>query len=118
MKNFEFSDKICVKMSDINLEPGPFCMSFGFDLRPLIESLKTAGMVNTPAVIIRPDGKWDVAIGYRRILALHALRETKVICNVLRPAHFTPRRILLMNLHDNMSTRSFNHVEKGMVLNR
>lgn len=106
-----------VMLDDIDDSPGPFCMSFGFDLDPLIASIETVGVLNSP--ILRNDqGQTAIVAGYRRIKALKALNAVSTACRLISGHDVPPLQCLLLNLHDNLSTRGLNDVEKGMVLNR
>lgn len=109
---------IRVDLKQISENPGPFCMSFGFHLRPLIRSIEEFGLINTPIVTRDKEGRVEVVAGYRRILALKRLQKEEVPCRDLSDAGLTSLQLLLFNLHDNLATRSFNEVEKGMILNR
>ncbi len=109
---------IRVSLKEISENPGPFCMSFGFDLRPLIRSIEKFGLINSPIVTKDRKGRVEVVTGYRRILALKHLEWKKIPCRDLSGAAFSPLQFFLLNLHDNLATRPFNDVEKGMILHR
>lgn len=109
---------IPVNLKDIDETPGPYCMSFGFDLQPLISSIKKCGLINRPIVAKCGEGRADIVIGYRRMLALKRLKWKTVPCRVLSDSDISPLRLLLLNLYDNLSVREFNEVEKGMILSR
>jgi ParB-like chromosome segregation protein Spo0J len=93
-------------------------MSFGFDLKPLISSIKKFGLINIPFVTKGKDGRVDVVAGYRRIMALRSLNCERVPCMDLSDSGLSHSELLLFNLYDNLATRQFNDVEKGMILNR
>jgi hypothetical protein len=103
------------KISD---SPGPYCMSFGFDPGLYIHSIKEIGLVNTPLLIKNTDGEIDVISGYRRIQAIKALKWDKIPCRILPESTLSALECLLLNLHENLSTRRLNIVEKGMLLSR
>lgn len=109
-----------VNLNEIDTSPGPFCMSYGFDLEPLIHSISQVGMVNFPLFLQSEDATGGLAIitGYKRVLALKAVGESRVLCRMLSNADLTPLDCLRINLYDNLTVRSLNPVEKGMVLNR
>jgi ParB-like chromosome segregation protein Spo0J len=111
-------NSVLVEVKQIGEDPGPYCMSFGFDLKPLIHSVETFGLINNPIVTRDREGKVEVVAGYRRILALKHLQWGQIPCRDLSHAGFSPLDLLLLNLHDNLTTRPFNAVEKGMILNR
>jgi len=107
-----------VALDHIEDSPGPCCMSFGFDLDLLIRSIKTVGLINPPVLKRNDPGNFTIVSGYRRIKALQSLNAGRIACRIL-PAHdVTPLQGLLLNLHDNLSTRKLNDVEKAMVLSR
>jgi hypothetical protein len=102
----------------IDDDPGPFCMSFGFTLGPLIHSIQKSGLINPPIVVKQGEGRFDVVSGYRRILALKNLHIEKIPCRDITDSDFSSRQVLLLNFYDNFVTRKFNEVEKGMILAR
>ena len=111
-------DSVLLDPQQISESPGPFCMSFGFDLRSLIRSIEKFGLINRPIVANERKGRVQVVAGYRRILALKQLQWKEIPCRDLSDAGLSSLQCLLLNLHDNLATRSFNEVEKGMILNR
>ena len=110
--------RVVIALKDLGEDPGPYCMSFGFDLKPLVRSIKECGLVNTPFVTENRDGKMEVVVGYRRMMALKSLQWEKIPCRDLSDSGLSLLECLLLNLYDNLATRELNEVEKGMVLNR
>jgi len=106
-----------IAVSEIDLDPGPFCMSFNFSLEQLKNSIVRFGVLNAPYVIKGPESRYTVVTGYRRLLAVAELGWTEVLCHVL-PADFPPLEALLLNLYDNIVHRKINEIEKAMVLER
>lgn len=111
-------DAVLVALKEISEEPGPYCMSFGFDLKPLIRSVRTFGLINSPIVTRDREGRVEVVVGYRRMLALKHLQWREIPCRDLSHAGLSPFQLLLLSLYDNLATRHFNEVEKGMILSR
>lgn len=107
-------------LGDIDDSPGPYCMSFGFDLEPLIKSIQNVGMINSPLLILieNQGGAHTVIAGYRRIRALKALDYERTPCRLLSESQLSTLECLLLNLYDNLATRRLNEVERGMVLSR
>ena len=118
MREMTKQDSVLVALKQIDKNPGPYCMSFGFDLKPLIRSVEKFGLMNSPIVTKDREGRVEVVAGYRRILALKHLQWEEIPCRDLSHAGFSSLELLLLNLHDNLATRPFNAVEKGMILNR
>ncbi len=109
---------VMVDLRDIEDYPGPYCMSFGFDLGPLIRSIENVGMINPPLLIGNRGGAHKIISGYRRILALKALDHKRTRCRLLSKHQLSALECLLLNLHDNLATRGLNEVEMAMVLSR
>jgi hypothetical protein len=109
---------IRVKLDDVDEAPGPYAMSFGFDLDPLCESIKAIGLVNPPCIGRDEKGRMEVITGYRRLLALKQMGWSEVTCEDLSSSFPSPRERLLFALHENLASRVFNPVEKAMILGR
>ncbi len=106
-----------VDISDIDLKPGPFCMSFNFNLKPIKASIGKFGVLNPPYLLKKSDSNFIVVAGYRRLLSVKELGWKDILCQIL-PNDFSPFQALLLNLNDNLIHRKFNNIEKGMVLQR
>ncbi|UCF72934.1 MAG: ParB N-terminal domain-containing protein [Deltaproteobacteria bacterium] len=106
-----------VEISDIDLAPGPFSMSFHFNLEPLKASINRFGVLNPPYLLKNSDSRFTVVAGYRRLLAVRELGWTDILCQIA-PDTFRPFKALLLNLSDNITHRQLNTIEKAMVLKR
>ena len=93
-------------------------MSYGYDPTPLLKSVEKVGLLNPPFLVAKSAGGFDVVSGYRRILAARSLGWEKIFCRDLTDLKMTTLDLLLLNLYENLSTRSFNEIEKAMVLKR
>jgi len=104
-------------IKEIDFDSGPYCMSFGFDLEKYKLSIEAVGVINSPTVVKTNDGKMTPVTGYRRLLALRALHRKSVFCRDLTTFRFSDFDLFVLNLEENLATRKFNDVEKGMILN-
>jgi hypothetical protein len=118
LEQFLTEPPVFMDLDDLDKEPGPYCMSFGFDLGALIESIERFGLLAPPCVAKGAKGQADIVTGYRRLLALQALGRRRVPVRDLSRAGVSGLDGLLLNLSDNLSTRELNDVEKGMALRR
>jgi len=107
-----------VPADGLDLTPGPFTMSYGFSLESLQHSLKKVGLLNPPLLLESREGALDIIAGYRRIAALIELGHKNIPCRILKGHDLSPLDALLTSFYDNLATREFNPVEKGMVLRR
>jgi ParB family chromosome partitioning protein len=106
-----------VAISDIDLKPGPFCMSYHFNLEPLKASIEKLGVINPPYLLREPDSNFLVVVGYQRLMAVKELGWQGIFCHIL-PDSFSLFDALLFNLNDNLLHRQLNNIEKGMILKR
>jgi ParB-like chromosome segregation protein Spo0J len=111
------STALPVAISDIDLKPGPFNMSFNFDLEPLKASIDKFGVLNPPYLLKASDSALIVVAGYRRLLAVRESGWPDLVCEIL-PEDLPPLEALLLNLYDNLAHRHLNAIEKGMILQR
>jgi hypothetical protein len=107
-----------ISLSDISPEPGPTTMSFGYDPAPLKHSILNAGMVNIPIVREELSAKATIIAGFRRIGAARSLGWKSVPCRVVTRSEIGDFEGLMINLHENLTVRALNEIEKGMVLSR
>lgn len=98
--------------------PGPYTMSEGGSLETLCASLEAVGLLCPPVLRTSGKGPVEIVLGYRRILALKALGARTVSCLQVPGEALPPVEALCMAFYDNLATRSFNSLEKGMVLRR
>jgi ParB-like chromosome segregation protein Spo0J len=98
------------------LGPGPYTMSYGFDLDVLCTSIRKAGLIHPPWVVRNRQGSFEIVSGYRRILAFKALGESDVPCRDMSESLASPRERFLAAFYENLATRKFNEIEKAMVL--
>lgn len=117
-KNQIFNNTIFINTKELDEKPGPFCMSYSFNIKTLMSSIEKIGLINKPHVRRNKAGFIDIITGYRRIMALKALNWDRVPCIELTDSGISDNDLLILNLYDNICTRRFNYVEKGMILNR
>ena len=107
-----------IPIQEINDQPGPYCMSFHFDINPLARSIREVGLINMPLLKEKANPPHDVVLGFRRIKAMQALGMEEVPCRMIPVSELSPLDCLLLNLNDNLASRTFNEVEKAMVISR
>ena len=118
INKFADSVPILIDLNEFDENPGPNCMSFGYDLKQLISSIEDFGLINSPIISRNREGHPIIVTGYRRIMALKALNLPMVPCIDISSSGISPLEQLLLNLSDNLTTRRFNNIEKGMILIR
>lgn len=115
-QKISYDNKVLLDIKDIIFKPGPYTMSFGFDPIPLTESIKKIGLINPPIVIKDSKKGFGIVSGYRRLTVLKKLDEKQVYCIDLSSSGLSPKNLFFLNLHENLTVRSFNLVEKGIII--
>jgi hypothetical protein len=105
-------------LAQVCTDPGPYTMTFDFDPASLCESISRIGLVNPPCVAKNSRGQIEIVTGYRRILALEQLGWNQVGCEDVTSSLPSTLERLLFAFYDNLASRSFNTIEKAMVLSR
>ena len=82
------------------------------------DSIRKVGLINTPILKKNPDteGTYSVICGYQRILACKKLGQISIDARVIDGPN--DEETLLLVLHDNLASRGFNEIEKGIVLKK
>jgi ParB-like chromosome segregation protein Spo0J len=107
-----------ISLDILSTGPGPFTMSYGFDPEPLKASIKTVGLLNPPLLLESRAGHLAIVSGHRRMTALFELGEKEAPARILQEHDISYLDALFINFFDNLATREFNSVEKGMILRR
>jgi hypothetical protein len=116
--DFKRGERIVVELDEIPEGPGPYTMSFGFNLEDLRESIDRIGLINLPLVARNHKGSFDIVSGYRRMLAIKSMGERQILCEDVTSVLPSARERLLANFYENLATRKFNDIEKAMILHR
>ncbi len=106
-----------VRLNMLDLDDASFRLSYGFDLEPLKDSIRHVGLINPPVLRLRPDDRYQIVCGYRRIFAMRELGAASAECKMV-PPESSDEACLLLSLHDNISHRELNPIEKSLALNR
>lgn len=113
-----------IPTSDIDLADKKFVITFREDILDLTNSIKTIGLINPPwlkKARLKPRTtkglakKYVVVSGYKRIKVCKSLGMSEI------PAHVTnesEKQCLLLNLHENVTTRRLNEIEKALALKK
>jgi hypothetical protein len=106
-----------IPLARVNLDTHPFKTARTDDLSRLQESLTAVGLLSFPRVQSLESGWWRVVTGWQRLKAAALLGWRKVPAIVLDPQ--TPEaHLLLLYLHDNAFTRTFNPLEQSLLASR
>ena len=95
-----------------------YLFSYGRDSDVVEDSIRKVGLINPPILKKNPDteGTYSVICGYQRILACKKLGQVSIDARVIDGPN--DEETLLLVLHDNLASRGFNEIEKGIVLKK
>ncbi|MHA2277979.1 MAG: ParB/RepB/Spo0J family partition protein [Candidatus Kariarchaeaceae archaeon] len=95
-----------------------YLFRYGRDSKLVKESISKVGLIN-PVILKKSrdaDETYSVICGYERIMACQKLGQVCVEAKV--EDGLSDEEILSLVLHDNLSSRGFNEIEKGIVLKK
>ena len=112
---------IQVALGDIDLfseDHDRYLFRYGRDSDLVMESIRKVGLINPVILMNRPDSDvaYSVICGYQRILACKKLGQVRYDAKVIDGLN--DEEVLLLVLHDNLSSIGFNEIEKGIVLKK
>ena len=114
MIHFEKSD---VAIDHIDLNDRSYIFTYNPLLSPLITSIKTIGLVNSPVLHKLSENRYRIVTGLKRILALKQLQEKTCLALVTHSETQEPDyKIFLFTFYENLGTRALNVIEKANIL--
>jgi len=95
-----------------------YLFRFGRNSDVVEDSIRKVGLINPPILKKNSDtkGTYSVICGYQRILACKKLGQVSIEARVIDGLN--DEETLLLVLHDNLASRGFNEIEKGIVLKK
>ncbi len=95
-----------------------YLFRYGRDSGTVKDSIKKVGLIN-PVILkksVEVDESYSVICGYQRIMACQELGQVSFEARVVDGIN--DEEILLLVLHDNLSSIGFNEIEKGIALKK
>ncbi len=106
-----------IPLTAVDLEDHTFVVPGASDLTRLLTSMREVGLLNPPWLRARPDGRWQVVAGCKRLQAAAELGWQAVPARPL-PASAPESHCLLVALYDNAFSRGFNLLEQATLARR
>ncbi len=101
----------------IDLRDETFSVNFLPDLQRLRRSIQTIGLIQ-PVLLKQERGGYRIVSGFRRLWVCQELGKDEVLAMVFEEGEKNDKELFLLSLQENLTTRSFNMVEKAMVLQK
>ncbi len=101
----------------IDLSDETFSVNYMPDLAKLRSSIEQIGLIQ-PILLKKRSNGYQIISGFRRISVLKELRKSEIESRVLEGKEIDEFRLFSLSLHENLTTRGFNTVEKAIALNK
>lgn len=106
-----------IHIDKIDLSDETFSTNFRPDLQALRYSIKELGLIH-PVLLRGKGNRYQIISGYRRIAVLNELGIREVSSRLLEEDERDDLQLFSLALHENMTTRGLNPVEKALALHK
>ena len=106
-----------IPLQQIDLSDDTFSVNYLPDLRRLQSSIEEAGLIQPVLLRKRSDGH-QIICGFRRISVMKEMEKTEIEARVFEEKETDEFQLFSLSLHENLTTRGFNTVEKAIALDK
>jgi len=106
-----------IPLGQIDLLDETFSVNFMPDLRRLRSSIEEIGLIQ-PVLLKRKLKGYQIISGFRRISVMKELGKSEIESRVFEEKETDEFRLFSLSLHENLTTRGFNAVEKAIALDK
>lgn len=106
-----------VPLQQIDLSDDTFSINYLPDLQKLRSSIGEIGLIQPVLLKKKLDG-YQIICGFRRISVMKELEKTEIESRVFEEKEMDEFQLFSLSLHENLTTRGFNTVEKAIALNK
>jgi len=106
-----------IPLHQIDLADETFSVNFMADLGRLRSSIEQLGLVQ-PVLLRERRDRYQIICGFRRISVFHQLGHREIEARVFEETGTDDFRLFSISLHENLTTRGFNTVEKAIALEK
>jgi ParB/RepB/Spo0J family partition protein len=106
-----------IPMSHIDVTDETFSVNFMPDLGRLRSSIEEIGLIQ-PVLLRKKQDGYQIVCGFRRIFILEEIGGSDILSVVLDEGEKDELQLFFMSLHENLTTRGFNTVEKAIALDK
>ncbi len=112
-------ENLAVTVDQLDWNDLSYRFTFAPLLAPLINSIKHIGIQNPPILEKISDHRYRIVTGFKRIMALKQLGRNRLVATVYDSPDDEPKlELFLLNLYENLGTRSLNDIEKSLALHK
>jgi ParB family chromosome partitioning protein len=106
-----------IPISHIDLTDETFSVNFRPNLGRLRSSIEEIGLIQPVLLRKKKDG-YQIICGFRRIFIIEEIGGSDILSMVLDEEEKDDLQLFFMSLHENLTTRGFNTVEKAVALDK
>lgn len=106
-----------IPLQQIDLSDETFSVNFTPDLRDLRASIEEVGVIQ-PALLREKRDRYQIVSGFRRIWILKDLGRPELSARIIDEKELGELQLFSSALHENLTTRGFNAVEKAIALEK
>jgi len=106
-----------IRLQQIDLSDDTFSVNFAPDLQRLRSSIEEVGLIQ-PVLLRKKRDQHQIVCGFRRISVMKELGKSEIESKVLEEKEMDEFQLFSLSLHENLTTRGFNAVEKAITLDK
>ncbi len=106
-----------IPLQQIDLSDDTFSVNYLPDLQKLRSSIEEIGLIQ-PVILRKKSGGYQIVCGFRRISVLKELGKSEIESKVFEEKEMDEFQFFSLSLHENLTTRGFNTVEKAIALDK
>ena len=106
-----------IPISHVDVTDETFSVNFMPDFHRLRSSIEEIGLIQPVLLRKKPDG-YQIICGFRRIFILKEMGGSDILSMVLDEKEKDDLRLFLISLHENLTSRGFNAIEKAIALDK
>jgi len=106
-----------IPLEQIDLSDETFSVNFMPDLQRLRSSIEERGLIQ-PVLLREKGDRYQIVCGFRRISVYHELGNPEIEARVFKEKEMDDLGLFCVSLHENLTTRGFNTLEKAIALDK
>ena len=106
-----------IPLEQIDLLDETFSVNYLPDLQKLQASIQKAGLIQ-PVLLREKSGGYQIVCGFRRISVMKTLGKLEIESRVFEENEMDEFQLFSLSLHENLTTRGFNAVERAIALDK
>jgi len=106
-----------IPIDQIDLSDETFSVNFMPDLQGLRSSIEAIGLIQ-PVFLRKKSEGYQIVCGFRRVSVMKEVGKSEIESRVFEEKEMDEFQLFSLSLHENLTTRGFNTVEKAIALDK